>query len=226
MKTKGREFMTLGIYGSGGLGREVLDIVRTPGSKPQTWDETVFISDFASERLINGAKVFTFAEFCAKYPQDEANVVIAVGEPEVRAELAKTVTDKGYKLSAIMHPGAFISAEAQIGDGAIICFGCFISCNSKIGLNALIQPNACVGHDSIIGDCSVISTFVSIAGRVTVGEKTYIGMSVPVKEGASIGNQSIVGMGSAVIRDIPDEVVALGNPARTMKPNEKKRVFS
>lgn len=71
----------------------------------------------------------------------------------------------------------------------------------------------------------MLKKFVSISGHVTIGEKTYIGISVPIKQNVNIGSQSIVGMGSAVIRDIPDDVIAFGNPARVMKKNEEHRVF-
>jgi acetyltransferase-like isoleucine patch superfamily enzyme len=50
-------------------------------------------------------------------------------------------------------------------------------------------------------------------------------MSVPIKEGSMIGKNTIVGMGSVVLRDLPDDVIALGNPARPMKKNENHRVF-
>ena len=58
-----------------------------------------------------------------------------------------------------------------------------------------------------------------------VGNSVYVGMNVPIKEGITIGDKSIVGMGSCVLRDIPDGVVALGNPARAMKENDSYRVF-
>ena len=44
-------------------------------------------------------------------------------------------------------------------------------------------------------------------------------------QGISIGNDTIVGMASVVHRDIPDNVIALGNPARPMKNNDDHRVF-
>ncbi|SLM63741.1 hypothetical protein DAQ1742_02892 [Dickeya aquatica] len=37
---------------------------------------------------------------------------------------------------------------------------------------------------------------------------------------------SIVGMGAAVFNDIPDEVIALGNPARILRKNDSKKVFN
>lgn len=64
-----------------------------------------------------------------------------------------------------------------------------------------------------------------MAGHVKIGEYTYVGLSAAIKEGISVGDFTIVGMYSAVIKDIPDEVVAIGNPAHPMKKNEEHRVF-
>lgn len=51
-------------------------------------------------------------------------------------------------------------------------------------------------------------------------------MGAPVRELLPIGESSIVGMGSVVHRDIPDGVIALGDPVRVAKRNEDKIVFS
>jgi len=46
-----------------------------------------------------------------------------------------------------------------------------------------------------------------------------------VKDQVRIGDGVIVGMGSVVFNDLPDNVIALGNPARPMRPNLEQRVF-
>jgi len=217
--------MILGIYGSGGLGREVLDLAREINNRVKIWEKIIFINDFKPELVINGAEVFTFDEFKANFTASYAELVVAVGEPKVRQVLREKIVTSGYSLTSLVHPIAFIGSETQIGDGAIIQFGSFISCNVKIGTNVLIQPNSSVGHDSIIGNDAVISSYVGISGNCTIGERAYIGVSVPIKEKASIGAYSIVGMGSVVLRDIPENVIALGNPARAMKNNDEGRVF-
>jgi sugar O-acyltransferase (sialic acid O-acetyltransferase NeuD family) len=217
--------MFLGIYGSGGLGREVLDTAQEINNVASMWEKIVFINDFKKEVIINGTEVLTFDEFKNEFPPDNAKILIAVGEPKVRRILREKITAGGYKLQTIIHPSVFIGAETELGAGVIIQYGSFISCNVKICDNVLIQPNANVGHDSTIGSDAVISSFVAISGTCKIGERAYIGVSVPIKENISIGANSIVGMGSVVLRDIPDHVVALGNPARAMKNNESERVF-
>ena len=71
----------------------------------------------------------------------------------------------------------------------------------------------------------MISGFSNVAGAVIIGRFTYLGLSAVIKEGVKIGNNTIIGMGSVVYKDVPDEVVALGNPARPIKKNVDRRVF-
>ena len=66
---------------------------------------------------------------------------------------------------------------------------------------------------------------VNLGGASKVGSKSYVGMAAIIREKVSVGNSSIVGMGSVVYKDIPDEVIALGNPSKVSRRNNDKRVF-
>ncbi|MCL2633260.1 MAG: acetyltransferase [Oscillospiraceae bacterium] len=218
--------MTLGIYGSGGLGREVLETIRAINAVSDTWQHIVFINDFKTdESLVNGIKVFTFDEFKAEFLPETTKTVIAVGEPQPRKMLREKVTASGYSLQTIIHPTAFIASETQIGDGTIVQFGSLVSCNVTIGESVAIHPNTNIGHDSVVGNDVVFSPFVALSGHCIVGDEVYLGVGAIVKERITIGKNTIIGMGSAVMRDIQEDVIALGNPARAMKKNEDGRVF-
>ena len=55
------------------------------------------------------------------------------------------------------------------------------------------------------------------AHLITVGNNVWFGGNVVVLPGVSIGNNSVIGAGSVVTKDIPDNVVAVGNPCRVIK---------
>lgn len=54
------------------------------------------------------------------------------------------------------------------------------------------------------------------SGKVTIGNNVFIGVHTTILKGATIGNNVIIGAGSVVTRDIPDNCVAAGNPARVI----------
>jgi acetyltransferase-like isoleucine patch superfamily enzyme len=63
----------------------------------------------------------------------------------------------------------------------------------------------------------VIIANSEISGSVKIGRNAWIAPAVTIIEGVTIGDNSLVGIGSVVIRDIPNDVVAVGNPARVLR---------
>lgn len=217
--------MNLGVYGSGGLGREVVELAKQINSVSKRWDDIVFIDDYSPEPSKNGIKIFKFSEILESYSKEAIEISIAIGEPYIRKTLFEKIKDNGYNLATLIHPQVYIPESTEVLQGSTICIYSFVSCNVKIGANVYIQPQTLIGHDCIIEDHSVISPCAALAGSCFVGECTYVGMGVQAKEKSKIGSGSIVGMGSVVINDIPESVIAIGNPARVMKNNDEKRVF-
>lgn len=218
--------MHLAIYGEGGLGHEVLDLaMRALKDEKEELESVFFVVDIPSKTEYKAHRIFSFEEVCKNYTPQEVEFVIAVGEPEDRMRLYEQVKCRGFSLKTLIHPSANISASAIIGDGTIVQYCASISSDTEIGDNCLLQTVALIGHDCCIKEHCVISSNTAIAGHVTIGNNTYIAPGVIVKDRIQIGANSIVGMGAVVQRDIPDNVIALGNPARPMKNNDDKKVF-
>lgn len=213
--------MILGIYGSGGCGREARELADILG----TWEETVFIDDTVESGIFKGLKRMPFEIFCGTYDKENTEVIIALGETEHKRNLYNKVKEEGYAFANLIHPGAWISPSAKIGRGIILKAGSMISCDTAIGDNIGIESFVTVGHDCAIGAHCYFAPGVFIGGRSEIGSGTYIGTHVAIKEKTKIGSNSVVGMGSVVQRDIPDNVIALGNPARPMKQKDEGTVF-
>ena len=118
-----------------------------------------------------------------------------------------------------------MSSHAQLGDGVIVAPHASIQATAQISRNVAVNTATIVGHDVFVGDNSVLSSMVNLGGGVVVEPLAYIGMGALVKERLRIGRASIVGMGSVVYTDVPDEMIAIGNPARIVRRNEDKKVF-
>lgn len=64
------------------------------------------------------------------------------------------------------------------------------------------------------------------AYSITVGDNVWLGAGVQVMPGVAIGNNVVIGGGSIVVKDIPDNSVAVGNPCkviRTITEEDKTR---
>ena len=213
--------MILGIYGSGGAGKGAKEIAVLQNK----WSEIVFIDDTVSADVFKGCKRMPFEQFCNEYSPTEAEVVIAQGEPEFKKLLFEKVKEKGYSFANVIHPSVYVSPDAKLGEGIIAQMGCMIAVDTQIGDNVTLEQYVVVAHDSIVEEHAQISAFVMIAGHCHIGSGTYIGIGVPIRDSIRIGRDSIISMGSVVQRDIPDSVIAMGNPARVMKNRDGERVF-
>ena len=64
---------------------------------------------------------------------------------------------------------------------------------------------------------AVYGDVLGSAGKVIIGDNCFIGMNALILKGSVIGNNVIVGAGSVVVKDVPDNCVVAGNPARIIR---------
>lgn len=214
--------MILGIYGNGGLGLEVEELAKVINLKENRWEKIIFVDD--TPEKIDNEKVYSFDFINNNYKSAEIEFMVGLGEPVHRETLFNKIKEKGYSLTTLIHPSAFVASNVSVGEGTMICYNAYISVKSNLAENVLIQPMAALGHECRIGKNSVVSSFASMGGKTSLGENSYIALNVCVKEKTKIGNGSVIGLGSTVVHDIPDGVLAVGYPARPIK-NEDVRAF-
>jgi sugar O-acyltransferase (sialic acid O-acetyltransferase NeuD family) len=218
--------MDLGIYGSGGFGKEVYDVACRQNTVNKSWERIFFIDDFREDGSdCYLSKAFTFSYVLESFSKEDLEVVIAIGEPANRIILKNKLVRNGIKLGTVIDPSAIISPSAKLGAGAIVTSDCIIASSVIVGENVAINVKTIVGHDIVLANDVVLSSMVNIGGFCKIGVGTYLGMGCLVKDGIEIGDEVIVGMGSVVHHDIPSRMIALGNPARPMRENIEKKVF-
>ena len=128
--------MTLGIYGSGGVGRETLELANLLDQ----WEEIIFIDDTNNRVFFRGIKTIPFTQFTKEYEPESAEVIIAIGEPLVRDTLYCKVKRFGYSFANIIHPKSHISSSAKLGQGVLIQENVYIGCD------VVLSDNVCVEH--------------------------------------------------------------------------------
>lgn len=142
--------------------------------------------------------------------------IVAIGDNRTRRELGEKLR-LICKTVNIIHPSAVIDPSVRIGQGNVIMQNSVIVADALIGDFVNIHALVSVDHDSVIHSGSNLAPGVHIAGRVQIGKDTFIGTGASIIPDISIGTGSIIGAGSVVIRNLPNFVKAVGNPARILE---------
>jgi sugar O-acyltransferase (sialic acid O-acetyltransferase NeuD family) len=220
-----RMLKKLFIYCAGGFGREVFDVALRVNEASSRWEEIAFIDDGHLGDEFYGARLFMLDKVIERFDLSSFEVVIASGEPAVRKLIYNKLKSCHVSLTTLIDPSATISKTAKIGEGVIVTAYCSVASLAVVGNNVAVNVQSIIGHDVKVGEHCVISSLVNLGGACPVGESSYIGMGTQIKQGVVIGRDVIVGMGSVVHHDMPDNVIALGNPARPLRENTDKKVF-
>lgn len=141
-------------------------------------------------------------------------------EPEKRRDIISRLFSRSGKDVWIEPPfycdyGGHIS----VGDSFYANYDCIVIdvCDVTIGNNVFFGPRVCVYTASHPLSAVVRNTGLEYGKKVSIGSNVWIGGNTVINPGVSIGSNVVIGSGSVVTKDVPDNVVAAGNPCRVLR---------
>jgi UDP-perosamine 4-acetyltransferase len=132
----------------------------------------------------------------------------------LRAKLFRQAIDLGFQMPTLIHSKGVVSPSMTIGVGSVVMAGAVLSADVRVGDNVTIYSGTLIEHDSVIDDHVHMSPGVHLAGGVHIGEGAFIGIGASVIHGIRVGRWATIGAGTVVLKDLPENVVAVGVPAR------------
>lgn len=202
----------LAIVGASGHGKVIADIAEQLGFIVNFYDDAYPSKTHIEHWSIHG----TCADLIELNNADVTfsyDVVVAIGNNEIRLQKIKLLQQNNFNLISLIHPTAIISEYTTIESGTVIFAGAVINAFAKVGVGCIINTGAVVEHDCSIGDFAHICPNVALAGGVVVGTQSWVGIGSQVKQLVTIGDNCLIGAGSTVVKNIPDNVTAFGSPA-------------
>ena len=157
----------------------------------------------------------------------EASLIVAIGDNSKRESMFRQIRSlkRHYELFTHISSKAVISRSARILDGAIIMPGSFVGPKATVGTGALINTNSVLEHETLLSDFASLAPASLVLGKSIVGHGSHVGPASIVDSKVIIGEHTILGGNSFLRNDLPDLVLAFGNPAIPTRRRSKGELY-
>lgn len=208
----------IAIIGAGTYGEVMYELAEACGYEVEAfYDE----DDQKQGILVMGVPVK--GKFSALTDQEVAGkaFIVAIGNNKVRRNIMTDINERGGVTPTLIHPTAYISPSAQIGKGVYIQMGAVIWTKVILSDFVIISPNTVIAHHTKLGIASMVSTMCTVGASVEVGDYTFCGIGSIIITGVkTVGKNVYLGAGATVTKDVGDNVLLVGTPAKVIKDRE------
>lgn len=206
------------IVGAKGFAKEILEILH----QNNQLEHLAFYDDVNSDLpdlLFNRFPILRNEEQVKEHFQNFGNFfTIGIGGPQLRKKMHdKFLNLGGTLLSTISKFSDIGSYDVNIAEGCNILSGAKLSNSVNVGKANIIYYDAIVTHDVITGDYVEVSPGAKLLGRSKVGHFSSIGSSAVILPNINIGDNVTIGAGAVVTKDVPDNCIAVGVPAKIIR---------
>jgi len=199
------------VYGASQGGMVIVELLRAGGA----YEPALFIDDnpALAGKDYGGIPV---AQPDLDRLKREGIIGIATHIPSGSFRIALRNRARAARLAMInaVHPAAFVAPSVHLGVGNVIKAGAVLDIEVRLGDCCIIDNGVILPHHNEIGDGCHIAPGACFGGDCRVGAGSVIGVGAAVGPRLCIGRNAIIGAGAAVVRDVPDNAIVEGNPAR------------
>lgn len=200
------------IYGAGGHGKVVADIVQESGVIIDGFlddDKSKIGKQILRYRILGNLSYIKNPHSCS--------LLLAIGDNSDRKRIYEKVRSMEIGIANAIHKRAYIAKSSKIGEGVVIMANAVINPDTVIENGTIVNTGATVDHDCHIGEFVHICPGVHVAGSVSIGSLSFIGIGTNIIQNISIGKDVTVGAGAVVISNLVDHVHAMGIPAKVTR---------
>jgi len=145
--------------------------------------------------------------------------IIAIGNNKLRYDFFQLVIDNIPEMEfvSIIDSSAQIAKDVIIGKGSVIMPLVCINSGTIVGNHCIINTKASLDHDNLLGNFTCVSPGVTTGGNVIIHDFAFIGLGSNIIQKITIEKNTIIGAGSTVVKNIQENVVAFGSPAKVIR---------
>jgi len=182
--------------------------------------EFVGLLNDADVSEINGVPVLGKTADAANFIKEGYKFLFTIykmgGQPD-RIKLFRDLKIPDESMFTFVHPLSFVSPSVKLAPGVVVMPNASISCGTKIGKCCLIMSNVTIGHDNNIDEHCFFTASSCLGSYLEIEEGVWVGMNATIRGKQKIGKHSAIGIGSIVTKDVPENELWIGSPAKFHK---------
>lgn len=216
------------IIGAGGLGKEIYMLIEDINSKGPTYEIKGFLDADRSKKQVKIGKriidVFDEQKFIEENSQNTyIHIAIAIGTPISIRKLSTFYKENtNFIFPNLIHPTVQYKKDAfEMNEGNIISANSLISVDVVLDSFNFINLNCTIGHDTSIGSYNVFNPGVNLSGGLKIGNNNLFGTNSTILQYLQIGSNNTITAASFVSKDVDNNLILVGNPARVMSLNNQ-----
>ena len=180
------EEMRVAIVGAGGYGRVALDVLLASGFG----NRVLGFYDDAHAALsgeVRGVPILgDVGMLKSMLSVEPVHVVVAITDNGARLQVANSLRGLGARFLSAVHPEAYVSEAAVVGDGSVVAAGAIVHPDAAVGSHCFLGPRSVVDRDAEVG----AGTWISAGGIVGPGAR--IGARVVLGQNSSVERKAVV----------------------------------
>ena len=208
------------IIGAGTYGQVYAEYIKDTGK----YTLSGFLDDDVSKHdsFINDVPVLGKVSLLNSLPNKEQTAIfVPIGNNETRLSILQFAESLAYPTPGFVHPDVQIHHSVKIGKSVYILPSTSIMPLTIIQDYVMVSMGVNIAHHTIIGRGSFLSQGVNVGASINIGEKSFLGIASTIMTGIKgIGQNTLIGAGAVVTKDLPDNVVAAGVPAKIIRQNK------
>ena len=211
------------VVGAGGHAKVIIELIQAQGC----YRVVGLIDADPTPRTVLGVQVIGADRDLARLRDSGLNkAFVALGDNRRRVAIGRDLAHVGFEIINAISRAAVISPSAQLGRGVAIMAGAVVNAATTIGDFAIVNTGALIDHDVMIAEGAHIGPGCALAGNVRIGRLACLGVGTSATPGTTVGAGALVGAGACIIRDIPDDAVARGVPAKVVNLQQDRETMN
>ncbi len=195
------------IYGAGLLGHQMYYIIQT------YFRNSLNILGFVDDTkppdtlVIKNINNIGALEDISKHPQlspNNVDMVLAIGYSNMkgRHQAFLRAKEKGFFFRSLIHPGATVEKNVELGEGVIVQAGVVLDQFVKAGEINYFDIGVLVGENSQIGSNNYFSAGATIGGSVQIGKNNFFGLNSTAVNDIKIGDYNFINAQTLIHRNL------------------------